>query len=204
MINSNSTNKTESNEIDTKWILLILISAVLIIIVFYFVNFNSHLLNGEEWWKVFQNLSNNTGAWGTFGDYVGGILNPVIAAFAFYLIAKTYELQKRELKTTTSLLKVSTDAQKDQIKLAALTALLNSNFTRISLLEAEKLRLLESKSRNPRVINIDNFRETAISVLDEDYGKYTKGREDYIRDEINDLSSKSNELIAQIEAFSKK
>ncbi|MFA5920610.1 MAG: hypothetical protein WC856_04895 [Methylococcaceae bacterium] len=110
----------------------------MVIVGFYFFNFNSQILKNEDWWNVFQNLSKNTGNWGTFGDYVGGILNPVIAAFAFYLIRETYKLQKTELKETRKLLKVSTDAQNDQVKLAALTALLNSNLTRISLLKSEK------------------------------------------------------------------
>jgi large-conductance mechanosensitive channel len=141
MSNSSRKIKAESNGINTKWVLLTLISVVLIVIVFYFVNFNSHLLKGQAWWGIFQNFSNNTGTWGAFGDYVGGILNPVIAAFAFYLIAKTYELQKRELEATRSLLEVSTDAQQSQIKLAALTALLNSNLTRIGTLKAEVFSL---------------------------------------------------------------
>jgi predicted RNase H-like HicB family nuclease len=105
---------------------------VLIVLGFYFFNFH----NG---------LSKGNGDWGTFGDYFGGILNPVIAAFAFYLIARTYELQKTELEETRKLLKVSTDAQNDQVKLAALTALLNSNLTRISLLESERIKLIQQQ-----------------------------------------------------------
>ena len=96
------------------------IGIFLLVVGFYFFNFNFHLLKNENWRTFLK--SENTGSWGTFGDYVGGILNPVIAAFAFYLIAKTYELQKTELEETRKLLKVSTDAQNKQIKLAALTA----------------------------------------------------------------------------------
>jgi large-conductance mechanosensitive channel len=196
MSNSSRKNKTESNGISTKWVLLTLISVVLIVAVFYFVNFNSHLLKDHAWWNVYQNLSKDTGTWGTFGDYVGGILNPIIAAFAFYLIAKTYELQKKELEATRNLLEISTDAQKDQIKLAALAALLNSNFTRISLLEAENLRLIESKSQT-KVIKVNEVRDIAMAVFSEEYGKYTMGREDYIKMEINDLPNKNNKLITE-------
>lgn len=77
--------------------------------------------------KFHYGLSDKNEVWGTFGDYFGGILNPVIAAFAFYLIAKTYELQKTELEETRKLLKVSTDAQNKQLKLAALTAICNTD-----------------------------------------------------------------------------
>ncbi len=45
-------------------------------------------------------LSNKNEVFGQFGDYFGGILNPIIAGFAFYLIAATYDLQKTELEET--------------------------------------------------------------------------------------------------------
>lgn len=128
---ANSKNKDDANSLNTKWFIIALCLIASVILGFYFGNFHG-------------GLSSDNGIWGTFGDYVGGILNPLIAAFAFYLIAKTYELQKKELEATRKLLEVSTDAQKDQIKLAALTALLNSNLTRISLLNSEKI-VLEPK-----------------------------------------------------------
>lgn len=106
--------------------LVVVIGIMLVVFSFYFAKFH----NG---------FSDTNGDWGTFGDYVGGILNPVIASFAFYLIAKTYELQETELKETRKLLKVSTDAQNKQVKLAVLTALFNSNLTRIDLLESQKI-----------------------------------------------------------------
>jgi hypothetical protein len=192
--NSNKTNSADLNNIKTGWILAILVGIGLIIVGFYFFNFNFHILKNEGWWKVFQNLSVDTGKWGTFGDYVGGILNPVIAAFAFYLIAKTYELQKRELEATRILLEVSTDAQKKQIKLAALTALLNSNLTRISLLESEKLSLLERELRNPRPKEAVDTRDYLRNVLNGGHSNHVKGRWDYIKDEINELIKKNIEL----------
>lgn len=84
-------NKLHSNDISTKKVITIIGFIVFVVVVFYFANFH----NG---------LSKTNADWGAFGDYVGGILNPVIAAFAFYLIAKTYELQKRELKLSTDAL----------------------------------------------------------------------------------------------------
>ncbi|MDI1229541.1 MAG: hypothetical protein PSU93_00120 [Methylobacter sp.] len=86
MSNSNETSNADLKNSKTGWSLAILIGIGLVIVGFYFFNFSSHILKNEDWWNVFQNLSKDTGNWGTFGDYVGGILNPVIAAFAFYLI----------------------------------------------------------------------------------------------------------------------
>ena len=206
MSNSSRKNKTESNGINTKWVLLTLISVVLMVVVFYFVNFNSHLLKDHTWWNVYQNLSKDTGAWGTLGDYVGGILNPVIAAFAFYLIAKTYELQKRELESTRSLLKVSTDAQKDQIKLAALTALLNLNLTRIGVLESEKASLLNGKipdTKNPGNQSNEDSPEFSNGLRKVLEGQSPVTKKEYriqdIDNEITDLTTKNNGLMEQIE-----
>ena len=143
---------SNSSNIKTGWILAILIGIVLLVVGFYFFNFNFHLLKNENWPDIFKNLSKETGSWGTFGNYVGGILNPVIAAFAFYLISETYKLQKRELEATRNLLEVSTDAQKNQIKLAALTALFNSNLMRLDDIESEVEKLqLENVSLEEQI-----------------------------------------------------
>lgn len=118
MDNSNKENKSLTSDIDSKKIVVIICFIVLIIVGFYFYNFH----NG---------LSKDNGVWGTFGDYVGGILNPIIAAFAFYLIAKTYELQKTELEETRKLLI-------NQTELAALTSWINSNLLEIEFLQSRK------------------------------------------------------------------
>ncbi|MGZ8193416.1 MAG: hypothetical protein ACXWTW_07695, partial [Methylobacter sp.] len=165
-----------------------------------------HILKNEAWWRIFfHNLSENTGNWRPFGDYVGGILNPVIAAFAFYLIRETYKLQKTELKETRKLLKVSTDAQNDQVKLAALTALLNSNLTRISLLKSEKTKVWNEilikrrpQSTDTRSIEdltqFDGGLERVLS--EEDHPGVRRFRE--INGEIKSLTDNNNELEKQI------
>jgi len=163
---------------------------ILIVIGFYYVNFQYLPERNEVWWPFFQYLSEKNEDWGTFGDYVGGILNPVIASFAFYLIAKTYELQKRELEATRSLLEVSTNAQKDQIKLAALTALLNSNLMRIDMLKSEKNSLLQ-------VMSMSMESKSFVTRLSAEH-VFRKGE---IEDEINSLTEKNNKLEEQIEGF---
>lgn len=190
MSSSNETSSADSDNINTKQVIKVICLIVLGVVSFYFANFHSGL-SGE-----------NT-AWGTFGDYFGGILNPVIAAFAFYLIAKTYELQKTELAETRRLLTVSTDAQEKQIKLAALTALLNSNLARISLLESEKFSLLESELRNPRSRAEIDPHDYLRKALRGEFDTHVKDRRDYIKDKIIELEKKNIGLEAQIEGFSK-
>jgi heme/copper-type cytochrome/quinol oxidase subunit 1 len=199
MSNSNRKNNTDSSSINTKQVLITLVVLGFLIVGFYFFNFNFHLLKNEDWGRrIFQNFARDTDSWGTFGDYVGGILNPVIAAFAFYLIAKTYELQ-RELS----------DAQKNQIKLAALTALLNSNLMRIDMLKAEKISLqqgilpapispkTQEEDRKQAIKDLKDSRRPADEVRKEKI----KARLDEIESEISDLIKKHNQFEKEIKTF---
>lgn len=58
------------------------------------------VLGAYVWNFVQQPLSDNAGTWGTFGDYFGGLLNPVIAACTLFVAMRVWELQKTELKAT--------------------------------------------------------------------------------------------------------
>ena len=49
----------------------------------YYLNFG---LNGT--------LSNNTEVWGQFGDYVGGVVNPILTFFTIYLLIRSIGLQR--------------------------------------------------------------------------------------------------------------
>lgn len=202
MNNSNETIDADSNNINTKQVIKVIFLIVFVVSGFYFANFHNGLSEKNE-------------VWGTFGDYFGGILNPVIAAFAFYLIAKTYELQKRELEATRSLLEVSTDAQKNQIKLAALTALLNSNLTKISLLCSERIELLDKtpsfirhnigNARSNRIIDTKNFRPDEDAAFDAwiDENHHILKYIDGINYEIKKLTENNDELKKQINDFLK-
>ncbi len=183
-----------------KYPLRVVFCIMLIVFGFYFINFHN-------------DFSDANTDWGTFGDYVGGILNPIIAAFAFYLIAKTYALQKTELEATRSLLEISTDAQKNQIKLAALTALLNSNLTRIGVLESEKASLLKDEVVPRLKINDNretdgtpefiNARQNTVNSYRDENQVAKENRLNEIHFEINIISQKNKDFEKQIEAFLK-
>lgn len=200
MSNSNETNSTDLNSIKTGRVLVILVGLGLVIVGFYYVNFQYLPERNEVWWPFFQYLSEKNEDWGTFGDYVGGILNPVIAAFAFYLIAKTYELQKRELEETRKLLEVSTDAQNNQVKLAALTALLNSNLTKISLFKSEGIEL-----RQQQGLVGSNILPSGHDMAQDQREHLSEIRRMLVETEnkINELKEKNDKLEEQIEVLGK-
>ncbi|HEU5133621.1 MAG TPA: hypothetical protein VFU13_00630 [Steroidobacteraceae bacterium] len=45
--------------------------------------------------------------WGQFGDFLGGLLNPIVALFALYMLSVTLRTQRRELRATHDELKAS-------------------------------------------------------------------------------------------------
>lgn len=56
-------------------------------------------------------LSTDSGIWGSFGDFIGGLLNPIIAGLAFYWLTQSVLIQKKELSDTQSVL---ADTEKTQ------------------------------------------------------------------------------------------
>lgn len=86
--------------------------------------------------------------WGQFGDFVGGIMNPLVAFAAFFWLTQSVKLQKQELADTRRELKASADAQQElvvngrhSIELAALTALTSACEVNINLLKEEEKAL---------------------------------------------------------------
>lgn len=196
MNDSNEITSVDSSSINTKRVMKVIGFIVFGVVGFYLVNFH-------------YGLSIENGDWGTFGDYFGGILNPIVALFAFYLIAETYklqikayELQKTELEETRKLLERSTKAQDAQVKLAALTAQHNLNLARISVLESEKMSLFEREAKYKRPGG--DLSEIMRELESEGYGKtraYSQEEMDIINSEIKRLKGKNIEIEEKIETF---
>lgn len=72
--------------------------------------------------------------WGQFGDFVGGLLNPVVAFAAFYWLTQSVKIQKTELELARKAAEESSIALQQQVlvsresvHIAAATALLNTH-----------------------------------------------------------------------------
>lgn len=59
-------------------------------------------------------FSSNQGDWGTFGDYLGGILNPVVGLVTVYLVLINVIIQRKELKNSVREMRNSNDALRRQ------------------------------------------------------------------------------------------
>tara|TARA_R110001583_G_C5639919_1_gene407788 strand:- start:87 stop:665 length:579 start_codon:yes stop_codon:yes gene_type:complete len=104
------------------------------------------LLCGYFFWFAginHQSVSSDVASWGAFGDFIGGLLNPVVAFLAFLLLARSLRIQGYELRQATSAFKESAISQNEQAKLLRDSALTQYKLARIELV---KLRIdAESK-----------------------------------------------------------
>lgn len=78
------------------------------------------------YWLSGGSLAGTPDVWGQFGDYFGGLLNPLIAFLAFYWLTQSVLLQKQELAETKDALKESAESQSKQVLLAKKTAEINA------------------------------------------------------------------------------
>lgn len=70
------------------WIVALVVLAALFVLMLYFNAFHRH------------KLSVDPGDWGAFGDYVGGIINPIVGIATVALIFLTLILQRKELQAS--------------------------------------------------------------------------------------------------------
>ena len=148
---------------------------------------SSYVINFSNFSFCHLNFSTKNDDWGTFGDYIGGVLNPIIAFCALYWIVKTYNLQKIELSKTE-------EALKNQTKLAALTALLNAKLMQIDSLktqviawQAEKSNILVSRHTDEQASNAERK-----SLLE----SWIETNNDKIKTLMDEVTKRENDIKA--------
>lgn len=98
-----------------------------------------------------------TGKWGEFGDFVGGILNPLIAGGALFWLIRSVTIQRTELAESRRALNDSAESQRQQVdeskriaRINALSALVTTLESQITALQGElrfmAQQLVESKT----------------------------------------------------------
>lgn len=92
------------------------------------------LAAGTYWHWFYRHLhiplSVTADTWGQFGDYFGGLLNPVIAACTLFVAVRVWQLQKRELQDT----RCELQAQRNQQRFFDLLSIYQSTIDSITLL----------------------------------------------------------------------
>ncbi len=138
-----------------------------------------------------SSLSVKSGDWGTFGDFVGGVLNPVIAFFAFYWLTKSVHYQKEELSETRQALSEAKDAQKEQARYQFIS-------TQIAALDT-RLRAKQSDIENVRK-TISYYVSQGRGAVFGASGEYTDCEEalSQLALELNTLLEERNDLQGDI------
>lgn len=95
----NNLKSFDSNKLikSLKWILLVAVIAIIIVFSLYFSNFH-------------DSFSTQNSTWGTFGDFIGGTLNPILSFLALIALLFTIVLQNKELEATREELKRAANA----------------------------------------------------------------------------------------------
>lgn len=76
------------------WILSFGAGITITVFIFYFLNFHGELTTDHE-------------RWGTFGDFVGGTLNPILSFLGLIALLLTLVLQNKQLKISSRELRLS-------------------------------------------------------------------------------------------------
>lgn len=97
-------NIKEEKELNFKPYIVFAIVMMTIVISAYIINFYN------------QSISKDSGDWGTFGDFIGGTLNPTLAFLSFLALLQTIRIQSKELKNSTEELAKSSEALAEQSK----------------------------------------------------------------------------------------
>lgn len=79
--------------------------------------------------------SNSQADWGTFGDFIGGLLNPVIAGLALFWLIYSVTLQNKELKKSSEALEETVKTAKKQNDQSSVQAFENLFFQLLRTLE---------------------------------------------------------------------
>ena len=141
----------------------------MVLISLYFLKFSGYFSQAQE-------------AWGQFGDYVGGILNPLFSLTALFALLHTIQLQSKELHESTEHLKASSEALKTQNEVLTKQQFEATFFQMLALFNAIVKDLQITRDKN-------NFQgRLAIVKI------YSKLKEEYLSNaDKNDIKFNNNE-----------
>lgn len=147
-----------------------------------------------------QSAATDANTWGTFGDFVGGLMNPVVAFAAFFWLTESVKMQKQELADTRHELANATAAQqllvengRKSVELAALTTLLNVNNNDIARFEQ---RIGDIDVKFAEIESLRNDPHAEFSLL--------TAREEYLKIQRTKLNEKMSALVIDGEEHAKK
>lgn len=151
--------KNSSKLKSLNWILVVAILLFIGLLVIYYFN-------------IFPLDATEKGTWGTFGDFIGGTLNPLFALFSLFAIIYTIkiqteelELSREELEATRKELEGSRIAQQEQSE----SLKLQNQATKVQIFENTFFQLLNQHNEYLDLLIKENCLKSIILV------KYKRG-----------------------------
>lgn len=135
--------------------------------------------------------------WGQFGDYIGGVLNPLIAGAAFFWVATSVKLQKEELAETRKALQDSHQAQKELAETSLKSAHVQSLNIQLSSLESRIASLRVRQNQLLDIASRDGVNKT-IPMADGEHGMI-KPQLIVLYEQIEAYEKVASELIGQVQ-----
>ena len=174
----------ESLDREIKTSKILAVSIFLFLIIGYSVWF--YLING-------RGLSEDPEVWGTFGDFVGGFLNPFIALFAFYWLTKSVQIQKEELSESRAALGEQAASQFKTMKLQSINIQMESVISSLDAILKHRAYVIES-SHNEGI---------EMSVISES-GEYIQAKKELVllNERIGSLILERDKLISEARSIS--
>jgi hypothetical protein len=98
------------------WVVVIAFAIMACVICFYYYQFLPYDLSKDFCINTTGDeadcLSKDAARWGTFGDFFGGTLNPILSFLALIVLLRTFSMQREELNETKVILKEQSENQK--------------------------------------------------------------------------------------------
>lgn len=113
-------------------------------------------------------IANDSATWGTFGDYLGGTLNPIISFLALIGLLYTIHQQAQEMKATREELKQAAEQQRQQV---------------------------EQQSRQSEIFNLQQFESTFFSLLEQHNKVVERIEVESIYEELHNIYNKKIDQI---------
>jgi hypothetical protein len=109
-----------------------------------------------NFWK--SPLAHSMEQWGQFGDYMGGVLNPLVAFAALLLLARSIALQRTELAEARRVLGDQAQSAKLSAQLTGYSSMINSALAQIEIYQSNAeyiLRQLQDATRDSTIFDLD-------------------------------------------------
>lgn len=154
-----------------------------------------------------KGLADDPAIWGQFGDYLGGFLNPMIAAAAFYWLTQSVRIQHTELTATREALNETAKAQAEaaqaqaaQVNALKIAARLSAAIARLQAAEADLLSARQRFQLVAKAYQLDH------AFIDHDLVPFRPAKEpqrlDAIQDEFNEAVSYRESCLEHVDRLS--